>query len=134
MDPVFIYWPKIKFKGENNFKEFKVTFSNGDNLDGVIFKKNKDYYITSLSANININKDLKELKDYEKIKEISKISNSIIEKGILHLYKDMKLDINLKNIDKLTPDKTKRRLSVKSLEFFDEEIKKKKNSFNLFAI
>ena len=38
----------------------------------------------------------------------------------------MKLDINLKNIDKLTPDKTKRRLSVKSLEFFDEEIKKKK--------
>ena len=126
MDPVFIYWSKIKFKGENNFKEFKVTFSNGDNLDGVIFKKNKDYYITSLSANININKDLKELKDYEKIKEISKILNSIIEKGILHLYKDMKLDINLKNIDKLTPDKTKRRLSVKSLEFFDEEIKKKK--------
>ena len=48
MDPVFIYWPKIKFKGENNFKEFKVTFSDGDNLVGVIFKKNKDYYITSL--------------------------------------------------------------------------------------
>ena len=126
MDPVFMYWNKIKFKGEDNFKEFKVTFSDGDNLDGVIFKKEKDYFITSLTANVKINKNLKDLKDYKKIEEISKRSNSIIEKGITHLYKDILLEINLNDIDDLLPDKTKRRLSVKSLEFFDEETKKKK--------
>ena len=126
MDPVFMYWNKIKFKGEDNFKEFKVTFSDGDNLDGVIFKKEKDYFITSLTANVKINKNLKDLKDYKKIEETSKRSNSIIEKGITHLYKDILLEINLNDIDDLLPDKTKRRLSVKSLEFFDEETKKKK--------
>ena len=126
MDPVFMYWNKIKFKGEDNFKEFKVTFSDGDNLDGVIFKKEKDYFITSLTANVKINKNLKDLKNYKKIEEISKRSNSIIEKGITHLYKDILLEINLNDIDDLLPDKTKRRLSVKSLEFFDEETKKKK--------
>ena len=126
MDPVFMYWNKIKFKGEDNFKEFKVTFSDGDNLDGVIFKKEKDYFITSLTANIKINKNLKDLKDYKKIEEISKRSNTIIEKGITYLYKDILLEINLNDIDDLLPNKIKRRLSVKSLEFFDEETKKKK--------
>ena len=126
MDPVFMYWNKIKFKGEDNFKEFKVTFSNGDNLDGVIFKKEKDYFITSLTANVKINKNLKDLKDYKKMEEISKRSNTIIEKGITYLYKDILLEINLNDIDDLLPNKTKRRLSVKSLEFFDEETKKKK--------
>ena len=126
MDPVFMYWNKIKFKGEDNFKEFEVTFSDGDNLDGVIFKKEKDYFITSLTANVKINKNLKDLKDYKKIEEISKRSNTIIEKGITYLYKDILLEINLNDIDDLLPNKTKRRLSVKSLEFFDEETKKKK--------
>ena len=126
MDPVFMYWNKVKFKGEDNFKEFKVTFSDGDNLDGVIFKKEKDYFITSLTANVKINKNLKDLEDYKKIEEISKRSNTIIEKGITHLYKDILLEINLNDIDDLLPNKTKRRLSVKSLEFFDEKTKKKK--------
>ena len=43
MEPVFMYWDKVKFE-DNNFKDFKVKFSNGDSLDSVIFKKNKDYY------------------------------------------------------------------------------------------
>ena len=80
------------------------------------------------------NKKLKDLKDYKKIEEISKRSNTIIEKGITYLYKDILLEINLNDIDDLLPNKTKRRLSVKSLEFFDEETKKKENSFNLFTI
>ena len=126
MDPAFMYWNKIKFKGEDNFKEFKVTFSDGDNLDGVIFKKEKYYFITSLTANVKINKNLKDSKDYKKIEEISKRSNTIIEKGITHQYEDILLEINLNDIDDLLPNKTKRRLSVKSLEFFDEETKKKK--------
>ena len=120
-----MYWSKIKFKGNDNFKEFKVNFSDGDNLNGVIFKKEKNYFITSLSANVEIDKDLKGLKDYKKIKELSRKSNEIIEKGISHLHKDILLEINLKDVD-LLPDKKKRKLAVKSLEFFDEKTQKKK--------
>ena len=126
MEPVFMYQSNIKFKGNDNFKEFKVNFSDGDNLNGVIFKKEKNYFITSLSANVEIDKDLKDLKDYKKIKELSEKSNEIIEKGIAHLYKDLILEINLKDVDDLLPDKTKRKLSVKSLEFLDEKTQKKK--------
>ena len=125
MEPVFMYQSKIKFKGNDNFKEFKVNFSDGDNLNGVIFKKEKNYFITSLLANVEIDKDLKGLKDYKKIKELSRKSNEIIEKGISHLHKDILLEINLKDVD-LLPDKKKRKLAVKSLEFFDEKTQKKK--------
>ena len=126
MEPAFMYWSKIKFKGNDNFKEFTVNFSDGDNLNGVIFKKEKNYFITSLAANVEIDKNLKNLKDYKKIKELSEKSNEIIEKGIDYPYKDIILEINLKDIDDLLPDKTKRKLSVKSLEFFDEKTEKKK--------
>ena len=78
MEPVFMYWDKVKFENNNNnFKDFTVKFSNGDSLDGVFLKKNKDYYITSLSSVITFEKNVKELKDYEKIKKISDISNTI---------------------------------------------------------
>ena len=121
-----MYWNKIKFDGSDNFKEFKVNFSDRDNLNGVIFKKEKNYFITSLSANVEIDKNLKDLKDYKKIEELSEKSNEIIEKGIAHLSKDIILEINSKDLDDLLPDKTKRKLSVKSLEFYDEKTKKKK--------
>ena len=114
-----MYWNKIKFDGNDNFKEFKVNFSDRDNLNGVIFKKEKNYFITSLSANVEIDKNLKDLKDYKKIEELSEKSNEIIEKGIAHLSKDIILEINSKDLDDLLPDKTKRKLSVKSLEFLD---------------
>ena len=129
-----MYWNKIKFDGNDNFKEFKVNFSDRDNLNGVIFKKEKNYFITSLSANVEIDKNLKDLKDYKKIEELSEKSNEIIEKGIAHLSKDITLEINSKDLDDLLPDKTKRKLSLKSLEFYDEKTEKKKKSFNLFTI
>ena len=57
MEPVFMYWDKVKFENNNNnFKDFTVKFSNGDSLDGVFLKKNKDYYITSLSSVITFEK------------------------------------------------------------------------------
>ena len=126
MEPVFMYWNEIKFKGNDNFKEFTVNFSDGDNLNGVIFKKKKDYFITSMTANVEIDKDLTNLKDYKKIKEISEKSNEIIKKGIDHLNNNVILEIKLKDVDDLLPDKTKRKLSTKSLEYFDEKAKKNK--------
>ena len=121
-----MYWDKVKFKNSDNFKEFKVTFGNGDLKTGVVFKKNRYYFITSLSANIELEKNLKELKNYDQIKKISEISNSVLENGIGHLNKDKNLEINLENKTDLTQDKTKRKLSIKTLEFLDEKTKKKK--------
>ena len=126
MEPVFMYWDKVKFKNSDNFKEFKVTFGNGDLKTGVVFKKNRDYFIKSLSANIELEKNLKELKNYDQIKKILEISNSVLENGIGHLNKDKNLEINLENKIDLTQDKTKRKLSIKTLEFLDEKTKKKK--------
>ena len=124
MEPVFMYWNKVKFEGDDNYKLFNVNFNDGDNLTGVLFKKEKKYFITSLSLNIEIEKDLKKLSDYKKIKEISEKLNEVVNKGSEHLHEDTILEIN--DVNELLPDKTKRKLSTKSLEFFDEKTKKKK--------
>ena len=128
MEPVFMYWDKVKFENNNNnFKDFTVKFSNGDSLDGVFFKKNKDYYITSLSSVITLEKNVKELKDYEKIKKISDISNTILQNGIEHLYKEKKLELVFEEQKiNLQADKSNRKLSLRVLEVFDEKTKKKK--------
>ena len=124
MEAVFMYWNKVKFEGADNYKIFNVNFNDGDNLNGTLFKKDKNYFITSLSVNIKIEKDLKKLSDYKKIEEISKKLNEVINKGSEYLHEDIELKIN--DVNELLPIKTKRKLSTKSLEFFDEKTKKKK--------
>ena len=79
-----------------------------------------------MSAFIALEKNLKELKDYDTIKKISEISNAILENGIEHLYEEKKLElVSEKKLD-LQPYKNKRKLSVRVLEFLDEKTKKKR--------
>ena len=80
MEPVFMFWDEIEFKGDKNFKEFRVTFENNNDSNGVIFKKEKNYFITSLTANIKIKEGLNGLKDYDKLKKISDVANEIEKK------------------------------------------------------
>ena len=127
MKPVFIYCDIVKFQN-NDYKIFKVDFSNGDNLESVFFRKSKDYYITSMSSFITLKQDLKELKHYDDIKKITEISNEILKNGIKHLYKEKLLEATLEDIDQkieLQPDKSNRGLSVHAVEFFDEQTKTK---------
>ena len=72
MEPSFMYWNDVKYVGDNNFKKFKVEFNDLDRLKGVIFKKDKDYFITSLSTNVKLNKNVQDLNDFKKIEEVSK--------------------------------------------------------------
>ena len=88
MDPVFIYYDKVKF--QNEYKIFNIDFSDGDNLQAGFLKKYRDYYITSMSCFIKITQDLTELNHYEEIK-ISEISNKILKNGVEHLYEEKKL-------------------------------------------
>ena len=128
MEPIFIYCDKVKFQNDD-YKIFKVDFSDGDNLEGVFFRKNRDYYITSMSCFIALEQDLKELNHYADIKKISEISKEILKNGIEHLYEEKVLELTLENVEQkyeLTPEKSKRGLSVHAVEFFDEETKRKR--------
>ena len=127
MEPVFMYWNDVKYVGENDFKKFKLQFNDSDRLNGVIFKKDRDYFITSLSTNVKLDKNVKDLDDFKKISEVSKKANEILTNGVDHFHENFTLKANLANIDDLVPDKTKRKLSIKSFNFFDEKTKKEKN-------
>ena len=64
-----------------------LEFSDGDLLEGVIFKKNKDYYITSTSCYVNLTVDVTKLPQFHKIKEISDLANAILADGVDFGYK-----------------------------------------------
>ena len=127
MDPVFIYYDKVNF--QNDYKVFKVDFSDGDNLQAVLLKKNRDYYIMSMSCFIMLEQDLEELTHYDDTKKISEISNKILKNGIGHLYEEKVLEVILEDIGQkfeFQPEKSKRGLSVRAVEFFDEDTKRKR--------
>ena len=64
MERVFIYYNNLSF---NQNKRITLEFSNGDLLEGVIFKKNKDYYINSMSCYVDLTADVKKLPQFDKI-------------------------------------------------------------------
>ena len=122
MEPVFIYFDKVKFD-DTNFKIFTIKFSDGDSLDGVLFRKTNDYYLISMTSSITIEQNLKELKDYDDIKKISDISKAYLKNGIDH-YQTFPLISSsvfseLFPYKKLLPDKSKRGLSVVRIDYFD---------------
>ena len=65
MKPTFIYYNNLTF---DEGKKFSVDFSDEDSLEGVVFKKNKDYYITSMACYMDLTVDITKLPNYAKIK------------------------------------------------------------------
>ena len=57
MDLVFIYYNNLEFQDN---KIFSINFNDGDRLQGILLKKNRDYYLTSMSCFIEITNDLSE--------------------------------------------------------------------------
>ena len=121
MEPIFVYFDKVKFDN-SSLKTFTITFSDGDLLDGVLFKKTNNYYITSMTSSITIEKDLKELKDYDNIKKISDIANEYLKNGINHFKSLPLLSSSVfysKVNENLVQDKTKEALSIVEIAFID---------------
>ena len=124
MDPVFIYYDKVKF--QNEYKIFNINFSDGDNLQADFFKKNRDCYITSMSCFITILQDLTELNHYEDIKKISEICNKNLKNGVEHLYEKKKLEVTFDNSNlEFLPEKSNRGLSLQAVEYFYYVTKRK---------
>ena len=132
MDPIFIYNSNLQFQDS---KSFTINFSDEDRLHGVLFKKNKDYYLTSMSCFIEITNDLSEQQHYGKIIKISELSNKILKIGVEHLYDGKKIFENKKVFvngelkTELEAEKSNRTLSVEIVEFFDHLTKQKRYVF-----
>ena len=90
-------------------------------------KKNKDYYLTSMSCFIEITNDLSEQQHYGEIIKISELSNKILKSRVEHLYDEKKLNGELKT--ELEAEKSNRALSVEIVEFFDHVTKQKRYVF-----
>ena len=134
MEPIFVYFDKVKFDN-SSLKTFTITFSDGDLLDGVLFKKTNDYYITSMTSSIAIEKDLKELKDYDNIKKISDIANEYLKNGINHFKSLPLLSSSVfysKVNEDLAQDKTKEALSIVEIAFIDLNTKNS-NSVKVYS-
>ena len=126
MEPVFIYFNKVKFDN-SDLKTFTLKFSHGDLLDGVLFKKTSDYYITSMIGSITIEKDFTELKDYTEVKKVSDIANAYLKNGINHFKSLPQLSSLMfeSNETKLLQDESKQALSLVKIPFINLESKKK---------
>ena len=122
MEPIFVYFDKVKFDN-SDLKTFTVTFSDGDSLDGVLFRKTNDYYLTSMTSSITIEQDIKELNDYDDIKKISDISQTYFKNGIDHYQTfpviSSAVFSEVAPSKRLVPDKSKRGLSVVRIDYFD---------------
>ena len=79
MKPTFIYNDNLTFNGQ---KKFSIDFSNQDSLEDVVFKKNKDYYITSMMCYIDLTIDITKLPNYGKSKQTSDLANAILRGSI----------------------------------------------------
>ena len=128
MDRIFIYSNNLQFQDD---KSFTIDFSDNDRLDGILFKKNKDYYLTSMSCFIEITNDLSELEHYIEIIDISKLSNNILKNGVDHLYDEKKIEvfINGELKTEIEAEKSNSAFSVEIVEFFDHVTKQKRYVF-----
>ena len=94
MEPIFIYYSNLNFDQDKNFT---LEFSHNDKLDGVIFKKYKDYYITSMSCYVDLTVDVTKLPQFDKIKEISDLANAILADGVDFGFKKNAVQLTFDN-------------------------------------
>lgn len=76
MEPTFIYYKNLKFDGK---RKFSINFSDEYSLEGVVYNKNRDYYITSTAWYVDLTTDITKLPNYVKIKQIFDLATAILE-------------------------------------------------------
>ena len=91
MDPVFIYYNNLEFQ-DNKIFSINLQGIFSINLQGILFRKSRDYYLTSMSCFIEITNDLSELEHYDNITKISALSNKILKNRVEHLYEEKEIE------------------------------------------
>ena len=91
MGRIFIYYNNLKF-AEN--QQFTLEFSNGDLLQGIIFFKNRDYFLMIMSCFMEVENDITKLKQYPAIEKISELANRIIKNGVDHGYDSPEIEMS----------------------------------------
>ena len=124
MEPIFIYYNNLNFEQDKNFL---LEFSDSDKLDDVIFKNNKDYYITNMSCYIDLTVDVTKLPQFDKIKEISDLSNAILANGVDFGYKKNAVQLTFGNKTYyFRINKINRSSYIENTEFSNYNLKKKR--------
>ena len=83
-----------------------------------------------MSCFIEITHDLSELTQYDDIKKISDLLNTILKNGMGHWYEEKNLEVPFHDVNiELTQEKSNRPLSVDVVEFFDYWTKQKRLVF-----
>ena len=124
MEPIFIYYNNLNFDQDKNFL---LEFSDSDKLDDVIFKNNKDYYITNMSCYIDLTVDVTKLPQFDKIKEISDLSNAILANGVDFGYKKNAVQLTFGNKTYyFRINKINRSSYIENIEFSNYNLKKKR--------
>ena len=67
-----------KIKNTEN-KKFASQFNEGDILQSIIFRKNRDNFLMSMTCFIEIENDITELTQYANIQKICEFANRIIK-------------------------------------------------------
>ena len=78
MELIFIYFKEIALN-ENN--KFTLEFSQTDQIYKVHFSPRKDYFITSMNCDLNLEQDIKNDGVLDKIKELSEKTGLLLVKG-----------------------------------------------------
>ena len=110
-------------------KEVSINFSDEDSLEGVVFKKNKDFYITSMTCYVDLTVDITKLPNYAKIKQASDLATAILRGGVDFEYGKKELMLRKTSGSNLLfwSGKSRRDQYLEDVEFFDIENKKTKN-------
>ena len=89
-----------------------------------MFKKNKDYYLTSMLCYIQLTNEIEKLKEFPDIKRISDLLEEILRDGVEIFENHLEVSYGNVKID-LIKDKSKQSQAVEVVEYFDYNLKRK---------
>ena len=78
MEPILIYFKEIALSKND---KFTLKFSRTDQIHKVHFSRKKDYFITSMNCDLNLEQDIKNDGVLDEIKELSEKSRLLLKKG-----------------------------------------------------
>ena len=102
-----------------------MDFSNEDGLQGIMFNKNKDYYLITMSCYIQLTNKIEKLKEFPDIRKIADLSEEILRDGAEIFENNLEVSYRNVKID-LIKDKSKQLQTVEVVEFFDYNLKQKR--------